>query len=137
MSFLKRLLGSPDPPPVWLEPVQLVGGFRVDVAGESNYQAALEAACGGRQRDGVEHACTATLRAEPANPYDPNAIRVEVGGELVGYLPRAAAKAFKPVAERLARSGQVGTCAAMIVGGWDREHGDRGHFGIFLDLGVN
>ena len=120
-----------------LQPVPLLGGFSVEVVGESNYQDALGKVCGGRTEDGVDHDCTAVLRAEPTNPYDPNAIRVGVNGLLVGYLNRHAALAFRPVADRLALEGKVGTCNATIVGGWDRSHGDRGHFGIRLDLGVN
>jgi hypothetical protein len=136
--MLRRLFGGsePDQSAVVLVAVALRGGFDVEVVGESNYQEALERACGGRQRDGVDFDCIATLRHEPTNPYDPNAIRVEVDGLLVGYLNRHAAKAFRPVAERLAQQGQVGTCAARIAGGWDRD-GDLGHFGIRLDLGVN
>ena len=30
-----------------------------------------------------------TLVREPDNPYDPNAVRVEWGGEKLGYVPRA------------------------------------------------
>jgi hypothetical protein len=126
--------------PTWtggLRPTPLLGGFDVEVVGESNYQAALSAACGGLTRDGVEYDCVAVLRAEPGNPYDPNAIRVEVDGRLVGYLNKHAAKAFRPTADRLARQGQVGTCQARIVGGWDRGADDVGSFGIWLDLGVN
>lgn len=135
--MFRRLFGGAEKAPEpRLRPVPLKGGFHVEVVGESNYQDALEQACGGRTSDSAEYDCTAVLRAEPANPYDPDAIRVEIDGRLVGYLNRHAAKAFRPVAERLAAQGQVGTCNATIVGGWDRD-GDRGHFGIRLDLGVN
>lgn len=122
-----------------LTPVPLVGGFDVAVVGESNYQEALERICGGRSADGASHDCTAVLRPEPQNPYDPNAIRVEIDGLLVGYLARPAAKAYGPVAERLTQQGQIGTCDARIVGGWERgdEYAERGHFGVRLDLGVN
>lgn len=136
--MFKRLFGgNGEPAERALRPVPLVGGFDVEVVGESNYQQALEAVCGGRSKDGADSPCTAVLRHEPENPYDANAIRVEVDGRLVGYLNRHAAKAFRPVAERLAAQGEVGTCDARIVGGWERDEGDRGHFGIRLDLGVN
>jgi hypothetical protein len=119
-----------------LVPVSLTGGFEVEVVGESNYQDALSSICGGPAKEGHDHECTATLRAEASNPYDPNAIRIEIDGHLVGYLNRQAAKFFKPTADRLASQGQVGTCAARIVGGWDRGEGDIGSFGVRLDLGV-
>ena len=137
--MLKRLFGARSAPVsvTALSPVPLRGGFDVEVFGEANYQDALAQACGGRQAEGVMHRCVATLRAEPENPYDSNAIRVEIDGRLVGYLSRRAADAFTPVADRLARAGQVGTCDAIINGGWDRGDGDTGHFGVRLDLGVN
>jgi hypothetical protein len=138
--MLRRLFGGgTDEDARALTPVPLVGGFDVEVVGESNYQESLERICGGRSADGASHDCTAVLRPEPQNPYDPHAIRVEIDGLLVGYLARPAAKAYGPVAGRLSRQGQIGTCTARIVGGWERgdEYADRGHFGVRLDLGVN
>lgn len=32
--------------------------------------------------------CQASLVPEPTNPHDPNAIRVEIGGNLVGYIKK-------------------------------------------------
>lgn len=136
--MLRRLFGISAPrPPNLLTPIPLVGGFDVEVVGESHYQDTLGEICGGRGTESAEHDCTALLRSEPANPYDPDAIRIEIDGRLVGYLNRRAAKAFKPTADRLAAAGHVGTCKAMIVGGWDRGEGDSGSFGVRLDLGVN
>jgi hypothetical protein len=51
----------------------------------------------------------------------------------VGHLSREAAKAFIPIARRL--DGRLAACSATIRGGWDRGDGDRGMFGVVLDLG--
>ena len=37
------------------------------------------------------------LVREPENPYDPNAIRVQVGEYMLGYIPRADAKDLAPL----------------------------------------
>ena len=56
--------------------------FIAPVAGISHRQ---EVAC----RVSVED--TVVLRREPTNPYDAHAVAIEIGEELLGYLPRALA----------------------------------------------
>jgi hypothetical protein len=113
--------------------VTLPAGRRVEVVGESHYQDALEQLCG-RCEHGVDLTTTAALVPEPGNPYDPNAVAVQIGGRTVGYLARGAAEAFKPVSERLLAVRRSGLCQARIRGGWEREDGDVGNFGVTLDL---
>jgi len=106
----------------------------IDIVGESHYQCALSAICGGKTEDGHERIVQARLFHDDANPHDNMAIRVEIDGRIVGYLDRAGARVFR---QRLAEAGYPGivaTCSAMIVGGWDRGDGDSGHFGVKLDL---
>ncbi|MDE2465490.1 MAG: hypothetical protein KGO02_17520 [Alphaproteobacteria bacterium] len=110
------------------------GTFEVEVVGESHYQKALEKLCGGRTEDSAEKKCQATLVLEDSNPYDSNAVRIDVDGATVGYLPRDTAKVYR---QRLKEAGHpqlLGTCDAVIRGGWDRGNGDKGSFGIRLDL---
>lgn len=120
----------------WLQPYTFrAGGYLFDVVGESHYQPALEAASGGRTTEGA--ACplvTALLVREPRNPYDARAIRVDVGGAPVGYIPRDWTEAFHPVLNELDGVRALATCRAWLTGGWDRGGLDRGHFGIRLDL---
>lgn len=117
-----------------------VGGYSVQVVGESHYQEALERACGGRSEQGASCEVTAFLVPEPTNQWDPNAVGVYLdegeGGELVkvGHLSRDTAITYKPIGERLWRDNYWGAVNATIVGGWERGT-DRGHFGITLDLG--
>lgn len=127
MGFLNWLLGGrrESTPHTDLRPS---GDFDFDVVGESNYQAELSAICGGHCEEGVEHECTALLVPEPTNPHDANAVKVVIEGRTIGYLSRQHAILYRR------RIGGAGRCGALVVGGWDRGNGDRGHFGVKLDL---
>jgi hypothetical protein len=112
------------------------GTFSVEVVGESRYLRAFELICGPRNADGEDCIVQATLVHEDDNPYDHNAVRVEIQGRSVGYLPRDTARSYR---ERLSQAGHAGItaeCAANIRGGWDRGEGDRGYYGVWLDLPV-
>lgn len=105
------------------------GAFAVEVVGESRYQDNLARICGPASRDGVKRLCSAMLIPEPTNRYDPNAVRVDIDGLPVGYLCRADAQLWSRK-----RGRQQFECPALIRGGWDRGAGDRGDFGVRLDL---
>ncbi|MGI5865821.1 MAG: HIRAN domain-containing protein [Myxococcales bacterium] len=106
----------------------------VEVVGESFYQDALARITGGKRADGHELPVVAGLLAESNNKYDPNAIGVWINGFMVGHLSREDAAVYAPVLHPLSAKGIVGTCPAVIVGGWDRGNGDEGHFGVKLKL---
>lgn len=110
------------------------GTFETEVVGESHYQAALARICGGITEDGAHHRCQAVLIPEPDNPNDRNAVRVEIDGATVGYLNRQQAKAYQKELRRQRLSGRTLTVEAVIQGGWDRGGGDRGMFGVRLDM---
>ena len=59
---------------------------------------------------------------------------VEIDGQHVGYLSRDDAAAYRSVMRRLTAQGQVGTCAAVIKGGWRKATGEEGDFGVELGL---
>ena len=110
------------------------GTFSVEVVGESRYLHAFELICVPRNPDGEDCIVRATLVHEDDNPYDHHAVRVEIQGRPVGYLPRDTALSYR---ERLSQAGHAGItaeCAANIRGGWDRGEGDRGYYGVWLDL---
>ncbi|HEX5910612.1 MAG TPA: HIRAN domain-containing protein [Thermoleophilaceae bacterium] len=103
----------------------LRGHESINVAGESHYQEALRAIAG----DGdVRHDTEAHLIPEPENEYDPNAVRVEIDGRKVGYLPRDLAPAWGPRLAELATRRRVGGCEATVVGP------AQGTLGVFLRL---
>ena len=120
----------------WMQLPALNLGPAVNAAGESHYQDALEAVAGGRTAFGV---CipliTAELVREPANPYDPNAVRVEADGRQLGYVAKEDAPRFHAVIDKLAAQDRPATCRARLTGGWDRGQLDRGTIGLQLLTG--
>lgn len=106
----------------------LEGDDLVRVAGVSHYQPALLAAAGAAEGDEVRAEVLATLVPDPANPHDPNAVAVHVGGELVGYLPRDEAARWQPVILPATEAGHRVQAEAMIAG--------RGHESGTSNLGV-
>ncbi len=114
------------------------GDFEQEVVGESYYQDALSAICGGHCDEGHEHECVATLVPEPDNPHDSNAVAVLIEGRKVGHLPRVAALVYTTALARHGNPAARFTCDAEIRGGWRRERRngqvDEGGFGVWLDL---
>jgi len=130
MGFLRRLFGGQTEAPKMRErPERARQTFAV--VGESHYQRALGAICGGRSTESQDRPCKATLIPEPENVHDSNGVRVEIEGRAVGYLSAGAARKYRPIRERLRKPL---TYDALIVGGWRRTHEDRGMFGVRLDL---
>lgn len=106
------------------------GEYATEIVGESHYQKALESLAGGRFEDAAEKHVSAVLIHEDDNAHDSNAVRVDIRGKTVGYLSREDARTWRAKAPGSFRH----ECPAVIVGGWDRGDGDRGHFGVRLDL---
>jgi hypothetical protein len=104
-----------------------------EIVGESHYQDVLDKIAGPKTAEGVNHKCEVLLICENGNKYDKNAVRVEIGGETVGYLCRDDAKSFR---EMLVEN-DVGRprvrARATVNGGWRREDGE-GAYGVVLDL---
>jgi len=112
------------------------GSFPLEIVGESRYQEALDRICGGRTRKGHSLGIPASLVLEDANPKDPLAVRVDIGGQTVGHLAREMARTYR---ERLAAIGQVQpvfACHAWVRGGWDRGGDDVGHYGVRLNVNL-
>jgi len=99
-------------------------------------QDTLERLAGGRPDHGAscEVEVTAMLIWEDNNPADPMAIRVDVQGQEVGYLSRAAARVYRRWLTEAGHRGRPASCMARIVGGWDRGARGRGFFGVELDV---
>jgi hypothetical protein len=136
MGLLSWLFGRPSKSEAILE---LTGGgtYWVDIVGEASYQHALEKICAGRTEDGHEKVVTARLIHEDSNPYDNKAIRADIQGMTVGYLSRENARRYRKELKEAGYVGLTAECWAMIVGGWDRGAGDKGYFGVKLDLPTN
>ncbi len=110
------------------------GTYNVDVVGESHYQKALERICGGRTENSQRLVVEAFLVLEDDNPHDSKAVRIFIQDKTVGYLDRETARSFRKQIGGIRMTGVAAKCSAIIVGGWDRGGGDRGYFGVKLDL---
>ena len=135
-------VGPPAPHAIdhhWLQvPTFGAAGFLVDVVGESFNQDAIEAAAGGRHEDGaVTPLVIAQLVRETNNPYDSNAVRVDLGNRPCGHISRTEAPRYHRALAALAEIGRPATCRAWLTGGWDRGVLDKGSFGVKLDLHAN
>jgi hypothetical protein len=111
------------------------GRFPLAIVGESHYQAALEAICADRDKEGTDRVVDAVLVLEDSNPHDDQAVRVDIDGTTVGYLSRANARRFREVYGPDAEDGRL-PCKARIKGGWDRGADDRGSLGVWLSVNL-
>ncbi len=113
-----------------------------EVAGEAQYQDALERVIEGAERDedGVVHEwVTAVLITEPSNEHDEDAVKVlvtrEPQAELVGHLPRDDAAAIqKALVKVYSAHRRFVACKALIQGGFRRQDGSTSSYGIRLLL---
>jgi hypothetical protein len=124
MGFFARLFGDKGAP-VALKPGR---GWVVEVVGESQYQDALARSYKRHGGDGHDLKVTASLRPESGNANDEAAVRVEIDGATVGYLPREIAPDYRVVLGE-----QAATCSAKIVGGFTKEDGTQAFFGVKLN----
>lgn len=94
-------------------------GEELDVVGEGHYHADLAGLMAALRDDpdATEVRTAARLVREPQNPYDRNAVRVEIHGKLVGYLSREDAEEIKPWLKKVARRTRPAYVLACIGGG--------------------
>jgi hypothetical protein len=118
--------------------VTLSGTAEVRVVGDAAYQDVLLELTGGRRLyGGVRMETVARLVPGPDGLDHPASVTVAIAGRTVGYLSDPdAARLGGEIAAAIERAGQA-TCTAIIVGGWEREHGDVGFFGVRLRLGAS
>lgn len=118
-----------DPPVIALTDFIEPGDASVSVVGESRYQDNFERIFGPRGERWPVRNCDADLICEDTNPHDDQAVRVVISGLTVGYLSKRDARRYRK------KYGNVNSsCEAEVRGGWDRGPGDRGNFGVKLDL---
>ncbi|MGD9966077.1 MAG: HIRAN domain-containing protein [Hyphomonadaceae bacterium] len=110
------------------------GTFAIDVVGVSRRQDVLAAVVERQWRGGRAVTVDAVLVLENSNPHDANAVRVEIDGALVGYLSRENARRYRGDLAAAAMPGATVRCKARVRGGFETEMGERGYFGVRLDL---
>ena len=135
MGFFTRLfVGSKEAADEETRLLHGPGTFSIPIVGESHYQPALEAICGGRTPDGADVQVTAVLVLEESNSHDRKAVRVDIRDKTVGYLSGDDARRYRQALAQAGHPRLRGRCQAEIHGGWDRGPSDRGNFGVWLDL---
>ncbi|HSW42644.1 MAG TPA: HIRAN domain-containing protein [Patescibacteria group bacterium] len=109
-------------------------GVELDVVGESHYHADLAGlmVALGDDPDATEVRTAARLVREPHNPYDRNAVRVEIHGKLVGYLSRDDAEEIQPWLKRIERRSRP-TYILACLGGGRVDGGVVGPIGVTLE----
>lgn len=103
--------------------------YGLRVVGTSNYQDVLSNAAGGRSREGQFVPVLAKLRLDNRNKHDSNAVQVQIGGKVAGYLAKADALKYRGL-----HPPKVREVDAAIVGGWAKNQHDQGNFGVRLAL---
>lgn len=121
------------------------GLYLFEVAGKNHYQPAIlqllrdrfeESAALQSTAEYAEYDANATLRSEPTNPHDCNAITVEISGLQVGYLNRHTAAKLTKQCKRLGFDRIEASCKAKISG--YRSHGDyAANLNVMLDYYTN
>jgi hypothetical protein len=101
--------------------------YELEVVGESHYQDVIERIAGAKSEGGKQMRVGLTLRCEPDNPHDSDAVRVECMGQLVGYIARDEAADLSP--ELIETRGSCIEARGLILGGWKRPDSE-GHFGV-------
>lgn len=133
----KLMFGTdqPVPGPVF---VRGDGTFDQEIVGEASYQDALIAIAGAKSDESAEFEAIAVLVPEPNNPYDADAVCVQIDGKVVGYLSRSDAKLHRQALSEAGLGLSSVACRALIVGGWAREDDDEAieevNYGVELDL---
>ena len=128
-AFLHRVLrgrrGSKVDVPTFT--IEGPGDFDVEVVGESHYQEALRGIVKGKGY--VREQYSARLVCEDRNRHDSSAVRVDIMGRTVGYLPRATAVEYRRVIASKCVGTATGIVQAVICGG----SAEKPSYGVWLD----
>ncbi|MBL8544884.1 MAG: hypothetical protein JNL81_00375 [Hyphomonadaceae bacterium] len=110
------------------------GTFAVEVVGVSRRQDVLADVVKRHGRSSRTVTVDAHLILENANPYDANAVRVEIDDALIGYLSRDNAARYRADLAAAGTPDATVQCKARIVGGFETASGERASLGVRLDL---
>lgn len=97
----------------WVE----TGLFPISLTGTRNYHENIQKIARNPDDQPALVFCTGRLIPECGNPYDPNAILIEIDNMPVGHLPNEVAKIFRDALNDKGITGEVTTCSLLIRGG--------------------
>lgn len=105
---------------------KIITEYDFDIVGEQSYQQNLAKISGLKELRSKHFECYALVVSEPSNKFDKNAIRVEINGLIVGYIPKEKAKKLSKYSIRK-------TVPALINGGWKDDYSE-GNYGVKLAI---
>lgn len=115
MAFLRRLLGGKDQPDQsdvrWYD---VPTGGSLEVAGVVHHKQEIAKVIPPVRGEPQTLEIAAVLRRDPANTFDPNAVEVLIGGQLVGYVPRGPAADWSYFLTRLERESLAARATARV-----------------------
>lgn len=100
--------------------------YTYEIVGEQSYQNNLHRIAGKKGKVSKFLEVMATATSEPSNPFDKNAVKVEINGLLVGYINKNDAKSI--AGKRIKKA-----IPAVIVGGW-LDGDSEGSYGVKLAI---
>ena len=104
------------PEPISIEDeIEMLGAF-VSVVPDPRYQQVLASLAGPSSVRGVYLSCRALIVAEPDNPYDAAALRVEIAGKRVGYVEPDDSRAVAELLRRKGDGGRLEVGAEIVTG---------------------
>lgn len=101
-------------------------GYTFDIVGEQSYQSNLKKIAGKKEVESKYVQVVANVISEPSNPYDKNAIKVEINGLIVGYISKNEART---ISQRKINK----AVPAVINGGW-KDDESEGSYGVKLAI---
>jgi len=107
--------------------------FSLEIVGVSSCQPELEEICAKCFQAGEEQEVLAVLIPEAANPYSPEAVRVQIQRQIVGYLSQRDAQAFRALLGRES-AGTRYRCRAKIQRAQEPGEGGQEQRSVWLDL---
>lgn len=129
MGLLSRLFGESKKTPS-IEKSNDGCRFSYYAVGHPHHQDALKSIFSDRTPENNEKLVEAVLVIDDANPYNSQAVRVDIQGQTVAYLKDENAKQFRKKMKEKGPSEIKATCAAKIVY-WERE---SNNYLVVLDL---
>lgn len=109
---------------------------QLKVVGVSHYQDAIRSVVGPPRPGGYDRLINARLVCDVGNKFDSNAVRVELDGRHVGFVPKDAASKISATVASIEQSlGQSPEVKARVIGGWSSRNGSLGLYGINLGIG--
>lgn len=100
--------------------------YTYEIVGEQSYQNNLFRIAGKKEEESKFLEVMATAISEPSNPFDKNAVKIEINGLLVGYINKNDAMLVS--GKRIKK-----IIPAVVVGGW-LDGNSEGSYGVKLAI---